>query len=80
MSRVFALELIFSRLIFRLSRVFAVLDDIFDECFEIWVFGSSKIRECIEILLDRTIFLANVSNFLLLGSLENSNVSNFGLD
>ena len=66
--------------IFRLSRVFAVLDDIFDECFEFCVFGSCKICECIEFLLDRTIFLANVSNFLLWGSLENSNVSNFGLD
>ena len=57
----------------------AILDDIFDECFEICVFGSCKIHECIKFLLGRTIFLANVSNVLLWGSLGNSNVSNFGL-
>ena len=61
-----------------MSRVFAVSDDIFDECFEFCVLGSCKIPECIEFWLGRSIFFANVSNFLGLGSLKNANVSNFG--
>ena len=54
--------------ILRMSRVFALLDTIFDECFEFSDLGSLKRCECIEILLRETIFFANVSNFRKSGS------------
>ena len=61
-----------------MSRVFAVLTDIFDECFEFCDLGSFKIGECIEFWLGGTIFFANVPTDLEWGSLRNAKVSNFG--